>query len=189
MSNEIERMTKAERLELGQLIRLRAKVAKDDVVQMEARHLADVEAQFAAQYSANHSAWAEITASADQAVVKADAQIAEHYRKLGIPEKFRPELDLAWYRRGENATAAKRAELRKVAQTELAARGKAAKVEIDRRTAHLLTQLAGGAIESSESKTFLEAMPSIDELPELEKSLDRLAQHEIGGSESFPASA
>lgn len=110
-------------------------------------------------------------------------------------EAFRPSLHLSWYRRGENADRDRRTELRKVAQTELAARGKAAKVEIGRRAADLLTELAGGALKSSESKAFLEAMPSIDELmpritlPELEKSLDRLAQHEIGGSESFPASA
>jgi hypothetical protein len=182
MSNEMERMTKAERLELGKLIRLRANVAKADVAQMEARHLADIEAQLAAEYSANHSAWAEITASAKQAVAKADAEIAERCRELGIPEKLRPSLHLGWGGRGENADRDRRAELRKAAQTELAARGQAAKVEIDRRAAHLLTQLAGGALGSSEAKAFLEAMPSIDELlpqiplPELEESLDRLTR-------------
>jgi hypothetical protein len=188
MSNE---MTKAERLELGKLVRLRASVAKADVAQMEARRLADVEAQLAAKYSAIDSAWAEITASAKQAVAKADAEIAERCRELGIPEKLRPSLHLGWYERGDNAVKTRRAELRKVAQTELTAQGKAAKVKIDRQTAALLTQLVSGALGSSEAKAFLEAMPSIDELmpritlPELEKSLDR-QQH---GYFPFPTSA
>jgi hypothetical protein len=73
-------MTKAERLELSKVIRLRLKVAKDDVAQMEARHLIDIEAQLAAEFSANHSAWAEIVATAKQQVAKADAEIAKRCR-------------------------------------------------------------------------------------------------------------
>lgn len=167
-------MSKGERLELAKLVRLRGKVAKDDIDQRAARLLADVEAQLAARYPANHEAWAEITERAKKSIAAADAEIAHRCRALGIPENFRPGIALSWYSRGENAMRERRAELRKVAQTELAARSKAAKVEIDRHAAQLLTQLAAGALESSESRAFLDAMPSIDEL------MPRLTLPELG---------
>ena len=86
----MELMTKAERLELGKVVRLRAKVAKDDAEAQGRRLLADFEAQLAARYPENNPAWAEITATARQAVEDADAKIAQLCRSLGIPEEFRP---------------------------------------------------------------------------------------------------
>ena len=58
----------------------------------------------------------------------------------------------------------RRTELRRVAQTELAARVKVAKNTIDRRTDDLLTQLVVGMLESSQAKDFLNAMPAVDDL-------------------------
>lgn len=52
-----------------------------------------------------------------------DLQIAERCRKLGISERFRPRLEVHWYRRGENALKDRRAELCKVAQTRLVEEG------------------------------------------------------------------
>lgn len=167
-------MSRVERTELAQLVKLRGRVAKEDIATREAQLLADVEAQLAARYDPRHEAWAEITERAQKAV--ADAEIAARCRELGIPEEFRPAISTTWYGRGENADRSRRAELRKVAQTRLAANAKAAKVEIDRSTADLLTQLAAGALESSASRSFLEAMPTIDQL------MPRLALPELEGS-------
>jgi hypothetical protein len=157
-------MTKADRAELGRLMRLRAKAAKDEIESHAARVLANIEAQLAAQYPADHAAWADVTDHARRVIAEADTQIAQRCRELGIPERFRPSIHCSWYNRGENAMKDRRAELRRVAQTELAARVKAAKNTVDRRTADLLTQLAAGMLESSQAKDFLNAMPSVDDL-------------------------
>ena len=157
-------MTQGERTELSKLVRIRARVAKADVDALAARHLADVEAELAARYSANHDAWAEITAEAKAAVAAADAKIAERCRALGIRDEFRPAISISWWDRGENADKNRRAELRKIAETELACRAKSAKVEIQRYEATQLTHLAAGALASDEARAFLEAMPTPAEL-------------------------
>jgi hypothetical protein len=157
-------MTRAERLELARLVRLRASVAKKDAEQRQAQLLADVEEQLAARYQANHAAWADVHELADKVVAAADAEIARRCRELGIREDFRPSLSLGWYSRGENADRNRRGELRKVAQVRLEAATRAAKVEIDRQAAALLSELASGALESDAARGFLEAMPSIDDL-------------------------
>lgn len=160
----MELMTKAERLELGKVVRLRAKVAKDDAEAQGRRLLADFEAQLAARYPENNPAWAEITATAKRAVEDADAQIAQLCRNFGIPEEFRPGLNCYWHGRGENAEKQRRAELRAVAQRETAARVQTAKVTIDRQAAALLSDLAAHGLETAHAKAFLEQLPSVDDL-------------------------
>ena len=157
-------MTKSERTELSRLMRDRAKVAKDEIESHAGRVLVNIEAQLAATYPEDHAAWADITEHARRVIAEADTQIAQRCRELGIPERFRPSINYSWYNRGENAMKDRRAELRKVAQTELVARVKAAKNTIDRRAVDLRTQLAAGMLESSQAKDFLNAMPSIDDL-------------------------
>jgi lipopolysaccharide biosynthesis regulator YciM len=83
-------MLKAERLELAKAVRLRVKVAKNEVDKRVTRMLADVEAQLAAQYPSAHAAWKEITKQAEDYIAQADKDIAERCRALGIPEEFRP---------------------------------------------------------------------------------------------------
>jgi len=145
-------------------VRLRVKVTKNEVDKHVTRMLADVEAQLAAQYPSTNAAWKEITKQAEDYIAQVDKEIAERCRALGIPEEFRPGLSLSWYRRGENAVSSRRAELRKVAQTELAARAVDAKAEVDRQAVIQLTRLAEGALETADAKQFLEAMPSAEEL-------------------------
>jgi hypothetical protein len=169
-------MTQAERTELAKVVRLRAKVAKDEVCHQEALLLADVEAQLSAKYSVSDEAWADLTGQAAAVVAAADAEIAKRCLAMGIREEFRPRLVAQWYGRGENALKERRAELRKAAQTKIAAMGKAAKIKIDHRVAHLLTQLAAGALESAEARAFLESMPSIDEM------MPRITLPTLGGS-------
>lgn len=175
-------MTSAERTELSKLIRLRARVAKSDIDARQAALVADAEAQLAAIYDSRHEAWADITTQVTQLVQKADAEIAARCRDLGIPEKLRPGINTVWYGRGENADRQRRAELRKVAETRLAANTKAAKVEVDRSAADLLTQLAAGALGSAEAKAFLDRLPTVDELlPRLD--IPRLdASHQAGAA-------
>ena len=73
------------------------------------------------------AAWAEIVQEAEQKVQEADELIAQRCQERGVPEDFRPKLSLGWFGRGANAQRERRAELRKLAQAEVAARVKEAK--------------------------------------------------------------
>jgi hypothetical protein len=157
-------MTVNERGELAKLLRLRAKVAKDNLRARGAEQTALVERQLCARYSAGAVAWRDVAAAADVAVKAADAQIAERCRALGIPAEFRPGLSIGWYSRGENGEAKRRTELRMLARAEIEARVKRAHVEVDRATSALTTQLIAGAIVSADGRAFLDALPTIDQL-------------------------
>jgi len=157
-------MTAAERIELGKLVRLRAKVAKDSVEQIAARMIADSEAQLSVRFDMYDANWKDLVEDAEAVVQQADQKIAQRCRELGIPETFRPRLDIYWQSRGENAMKDRRSELRMGVRTDIEARIKEAKVEIDRQSAEVLTQLAAGALGSDEAKAFLANMPSIEAL-------------------------
>jgi hypothetical protein len=77
---------------------------------------------------------------------------------------MRPKLQLGWCGRGENAFADRRAELRKVATTRIAADGKQAKAEIERQSLDVQERLLIGGLESDEAQAFVESMPKADEL-------------------------
>lgn len=157
-------ITKAERDELRRLVNERARLAKSGIEQRQAELLADVEAQLAATYRIDDDAWADVTAAAQQAVAEADAALSERCRQLGIREEFRPAIAVSWHYRGENAARDRRAELRKVAQTRIAAEGKAAKHTIDTAALQRREMLAAGALESPEALEFMASMPTATEL-------------------------
>jgi hypothetical protein len=158
------KMTKGERDELAKLLKARSRLAGRVVEQRAAELLAEAEQQLAAEYTFDNSAWRELIAAASAAVREADAALAERCRLLGIPKEFRPRFTADFYRRGESASKERRAELRKVAQTRLAAMAKAARVAIETQALDGLTKLAAGALESAEATAFLAAMPTVEVL-------------------------
>ena len=113
-------------------------MAKAQVAEREAELLADAEAQLAAISKDTDTAWADVTGLAKKTIREADAVIAERCETLGIPTDFRPGLSLSWYGRGNNASKERRAELRKVAQTRIAANGRKAKLAIEQRSVEAL---------------------------------------------------
>lgn len=173
-------MTAKERGELAQLCRKREKVAKTMAAQRSAELLADFEQKMAAEYAwSDHENWTEAMRVAQAAVEQVNMAIADSLAELGIPRKFAPSASLGWSRRGENVTAGRRAELRKVAQTRIDAMEKAARTEIERVSLETQTTLLAGGLESGEARKFLDAMPSAESLMpalsvgEIEKQLGR----------------
>ena len=79
---------------------------------------------------------------------KADERIAAICRENGIPEEFRPQLSIGWWKRGENASRQRRDELRKLAQARIDAEAKAAVSAIELASADVLTELIAGGLES-----------------------------------------
>ena len=158
-------MDKRERNDLAGLVRKRERLAKANVDQIGAERLADFEEQLASVYQpADDPVWLELHAAAAEVVDEARRQMAARCRDLGIPPSAAPNLELYWYGRGENAFADRRAELRKVAATRIAADGKRAKVEVERRSLEVQEQLLIGGLESDEAKAFVEAMPRPEQL-------------------------
>lgn len=159
-----EEMSKAERIELAKVVRMRARVARSEVDARRAELLADAEAALAAEYDAADPRWAEVTAAAQAAVAEADAQVERLCTELGVRPEFRPRLALAWHARGVNGIEKRRTELRKVAATAADAAAKRARATIDAEEARLCTELAARALTTGEARSWLEALPAAVEL-------------------------
>lgn len=158
-------MTRGERETLASLARKRAKLAKMAADERAAVLLADFEQKSAAIYIASDDpVWRELHAQAARVVAEADRNIAARCRELGIPENFRPGLNISWYGRGENAAKDRRAELRLVARTTVDALTKKAKTEIERRSLDVETRILSGGLESGAAQAFLASMPTADAL-------------------------
>src|SRR5262249_21351176 len=113
--------------------------------------------------------WAEVRAAAAATVNEADAKIAARCRELGIPEEWRPAIAMAWFGRGENASAERRAELRRVAKTRIEAQEKRALTRIEVESIYLQTKLIAGGLQSDAAHTFLESLPTAEALmPQLD---------------------
>jgi hypothetical protein len=113
-------MTKAERAELGQLIRKRERVLKAGASERAAAMLAEFDRQLAAIYAYDDDeVWKRATEMAREAVNEAQRVVQDRCRALGIPPEFAPGLQMSWYGRGQNAVAGRRAELRRLAKSKI----------------------------------------------------------------------
>ena len=158
-------MTKAERSDLCALIRRREKLEKTAASQRSAELLADFERQLASIYKFdNDEPWRTARAAAERAVEQAQVSIADRCKELGIPKEFAPGLSMGWYGRGENASRDRRAELRKVAETRLAAMEKAARTKIEMRSIELQEEIIRGGLLSADGQSFLSQLPRVETL-------------------------
>ncbi len=158
-------MTKSERTQLADLVRRKERVLKAEADQVAAARLADFEQQAASDYLAeDDTVWREQAKLVDDVVADAQRRIAERNRELGIPEWAAPSIAVGWYSRGQNASKARVAELRKIAQTRVAADAKAAKLVVERWSVDAQTELVSGGLESAEAQSFLAAMPTMQAL-------------------------
>jgi hypothetical protein len=132
-------LSNAERERLLKAARLREKVAKSAASARSLELMANFEQQLASNYSFDQDEiWAKAAQASKAAVEAADGAIAEECERLA---RFRPSLACQWYGRGENASKERRAELRKVAQTRIAANEKQALTEIQRISSEVQIEL------------------------------------------------
>jgi hypothetical protein len=115
----VSEITKQDRNELAQVVRLRCKVARNGIEARKAELLADFDQQLATIYEFDDERWARITRAAREGVDAADEKLRAVCDEVGIPTEFRPRLQAAWYGRGENALAQRRVELRRAAVSRL----------------------------------------------------------------------
>jgi hypothetical protein len=158
-------MTRAETSDLLRLVRQRERLAKTSAAQRSAELLADFEKQLGSTYSYDtDETWRAAAEAASKAVPDAQAAIAERCRELGIPKEFAPGVTFGWYGRGQNASAKRRAELRAMATSRIAAIEKAARTEIERMSLNAQTAIVAHGLQSDAAKAFLEKLPPIAEL-------------------------
>src|SRR5215469_4996418 len=107
----ITTMTKADRESLQKVCRLRAKVAKADVIALAAQRKAEFEKQLATIYSFDdHAVWKQAMIRVNAAVEQARRDMMQSFDELHIPRWAAPEIGRpCWYGRGENAVASRRA--------------------------------------------------------------------------------
>jgi hypothetical protein len=157
------KMTKAERDDLVRLVKQREKVAKSAAEQRSAMMLADFERKISEIHAFDRNdVWqAAMQAGIDEAQ-KVNAAIAAEAAKLGIPPEFRPSVQLHWASRGENEYRQRRAELRRVAETEILAMEKTARVQIEARSIEAQTEIIANGLDSEAAIAFLEKLPPIE---------------------------
>ena len=128
--------------DLGMIIKERAKVLKAHAEEQAAACMADFEQKLAAEYRFDQEAvWKKATDDTRAAVEAAQKAIERRCEELGIPKTFAPTITASWHARGENALASRRAELRRVAQSSIAAMTKAAITKIEKQSLDLRTQV------------------------------------------------
>ncbi len=158
-------MTRAERTDLGALIRRREKLLKTAAKQRALELIADFEKQISAVFSYDDDeTWGKAYSAAEHAVNEAKAVVAQRCRELGIPAEFAPDLSLGWYGRGENAVNQRRTELRRVAKTKIDALEARAKTEIERVSVEQQTALISDGLTSEAAQAFLAQMPTAENL-------------------------
>jgi len=161
-----DEMTGRDREQLVKLVRARARQAVREADMREKILLAEVQEQLTAEFDAHDRLWADAVVIAQEAAAKANAHIRSVCSDLGIPPKDAPGLELAWRSRNSDyADKSRRAELRKLAETKLAALTKVAKTEIQGAALDTEEQLVIGGLTSDAARQFVETtMPTVEGL-------------------------
>jgi hypothetical protein len=175
-------MTRNETEALQRLIRQREKVLKSRARQRSADLVADFENQMGSEYSFDQDeVWAKATEAAEREVANAQAKVAARCRELGIPDRFAPSLSLKWRHRGyDNLIGERKAELRRMARTQIEAIERKAVVEIETSCLDAQTRLAVAGCTSDDAAAFLASLPSVETL------MPRLSYAEVAGEADPP---
>lgn len=172
------RMTKAERADIGRMVRLTARVARDEVEVLQAARIADFEQELATTFDSDAEILADLLREAGQTVARLDAELGRRCQAQGIREEFRPKIVVGNTYRGENGLNGRRAELRTVARTRADADARAAKHRINAWEAETTRLLVATGLDTDEAQSFLASLPEPDQLmpalslAELESDLD-----------------
>lgn len=158
-------MNKTERIELRGIIRRRMKVLRADIEARRRELYLDIDAQLDREYEADVKQWDDLQFLVGQARDEANRKVNDLYRQHYGREVWGDKADKALV--SVQAPAGPKRE-RTIEKTQRRARVDAtvaaAYVEMDRREADLLEELATGALESAEAKEFLARIPKVSEL-------------------------
>lgn len=158
-------MTKGERDQLLQLVKKREKVMKTKAEERSLALLAQFDAESATIHHYDDDAvWAEAVEKAKAVIEEAQVTIAARCKELGIPTEFAPGLVINWHGRGHNEVASRRTELRRAAKSKIEAVQKEAVAKIEEMSLEAQTAIIRHGLESEAAKSFLETMPTLEQL-------------------------
>jgi len=158
-------MAKAEQENLLRLGRLNRDGAIAEAKRHTAEAAADFEMRLAAEFSYDkREVWAELMRSAKARVAELDRQLAADCLRLGIPDNFRPSINVFWSGRGENASVNRRTELRRVMHSRLVALERSAIETIEAGHRQYATAVLTAAIDTDEARKLLMALPTAEQL-------------------------
>jgi vacuolar-type H+-ATPase subunit H len=161
---QARRLSRNETHDLSMIIKERTKVLRAYAEEQAAKCLADFEGKVSKIYQYDQDeVWKRATEEAMEVVKKSQEKIEERCRKLGIPKDLSPQLQLGWEGRGQMKAAARRAELRRVAKSEIDAMLKAAIVKIEKQALDLRTQVVAMGLLTSEATLFLESLAPVED--------------------------
>jgi hypothetical protein len=160
-----DEMTSREREQLIRLVKARARQAEREAEMREKVLLAEVQNELTAEYERHDALWADAVTVAEEVAAKANAEIAAACVDLGIPARHAPRIETYWRARSPDySDRNRRAELRKLAETRLAALTKTAKTAIQGAALEAETQLVMGGLQSGEAQQTLASMPTVEQL-------------------------
>jgi hypothetical protein len=139
-------MTKSEREDLQRLVRQRERVLKSAAKQRSKDLLAEFENQMGQEYAFDQDVvWQKAVEVANRDVRRMQKQIAARCKEMGIPERFAPSISLSWHHRGhDNLLAARRRELRIMAESRVEAIEAKVITDIELSCLMAQEQIAGG---------------------------------------------
>lgn len=158
------RMTRTEAADLQRVVRMNCKLARTDIDARAAAVLAEFEAQLAKEYDPQDAMVKDLFTEADKIVHQLNAELKQRCDDAGVPRNWAPSLHVVLYQRGENASAERRYELRRVAFTRMDEMKRTAKLAVDRAENAMATALIANQLDGAEAKEWLATLPSADSL-------------------------
>jgi hypothetical protein len=147
-----EPVNKSERTELRGIIRRRMKVLRADIEARRRELYLDIDSQLEREYEADLKKWDDLQFIIREAIDEANRKINDLYRQHYGRE--------TWGEKHDKHMQVEKMQRRAQVDSTVAS----AFVELDRREADLLEELATGALESAEARDFLARIPKVSEL-------------------------
>jgi hypothetical protein len=158
-------MNKSERTELRGIIKRRMKVLGSDIEARRRELYLDIDAQLNREYEADVKRWDDLQFIIGQTVDEANRKLNDLYRQHYGREVWGEKADKHLVSAGApESPQRERFNEKKNRRAKVDATVAGAFVELDRREADLLEELATGALESAEARDFLSRIPKVSEL-------------------------
>ena len=158
------RSTAKERELLERLVRNRQEFLTKVAKQRTAQLMADVEEQLATIFKPDDERWAKRVKHWREIAEELNEHIRRECEEDGTPADFAPQVSAVWVGRRETASKERRSELRRVAQTRLAAIEQHAIVAIERECLEARTAILSDGIVTEAGQQMLDNLPKVEDL-------------------------
>ena len=170
-------ITKTERVELKSLVRQQFKVLREEINARRTELIAQAERDVVERYAARDAQWEDVLHEVGEAEREANRRINDALYRHGFVQRESSERSWVSVKLQNDPPDGGRMELRREAHARIRAQVDSALMELNRREADTLRDLAVGALESEEARAFLTSIPTVGDLvpairlAELEASL------------------